>query len=230
MHTAIPDVPDIPAQLDANGNIQVAAIPAIQPIPPVLVPARCRLRLLVASVAYHYYESIKRDQTPQNMNYTLVLKGFYSEYKAILELAEGDKPDVPVLHKNSAPLKWIESFRDCLYRTYGLRKTLLLYIVHESAEVLAKADNPLENSKADGSSGSVIDELIQCLSHDDPLFKSDNTMVYAMLEEAMRRTIYASTIKPFSRSKNGRVAWQSMVSSHADTDKWENLLRIGPSS
>ena len=38
------------------------------------------------------------------MNYTLVLKGFYSEYKAILEFAEEDKLDVPVLHKNSTPL------------------------------------------------------------------------------------------------------------------------------
>ena len=59
---------------------------------------------MVAFTVYHYYDSIIRDQTPQNMNYSLVLKGFYSEYKAILELAKGDKSDVPVLHKNSTPL------------------------------------------------------------------------------------------------------------------------------
>ena len=114
MRTAIPGVPGIAAQLDANGNVIVPAVPAIQPIPPVLVSARCRLRLMVASTAYHYYDSIMRDQTPQNMNYSLVLKGFYSEYEAILELAKEDKPDVPVLHKNSTPLKWIESYLNML--------------------------------------------------------------------------------------------------------------------
>ena len=67
---------------------------------------------------------------------------------------------MPVLHKNSTPLKWIKSFRDCLYRTYGLRKTPLLYVVRDSADVLAKANNPLENDKAYRSSGSVLDELI----------------------------------------------------------------------
>ena len=112
MRTAIQGVPEIAAQLDNDGNVLVEAIPAVMPSPPVLVPAKCCLRLLVASVAYHYYESIVRDQTPQNMNCSLILKGFYSEYEAIVELAEEDKPDVPALHKNSTPLKWIKSFKD----------------------------------------------------------------------------------------------------------------------
>ena len=225
MRTAIPGVPGIAAQLDANGNVVVPAVPAIQPIPPVLVSARCRLRLMVASIAYHYYDSIIRDQTPQNMNYSLVLKGFYSEYEAILELAKEDKPDVPVLHKNSTPLKWIESFRDCLYRTYGLRKTPLLYVVRDQADVPDEEEDPLLAGKAYGASNSVLDELIKRLNHDDPLYKSDNAMVYSMLEEATRGTIYATTIKPFSRSKDGRSAWQAMVSSHAGTDKWEHLFK-----
>ena len=101
MRTVISGVPGIAAQLDANGNVVVPTVPAIQPIPPVLVSARCCLQLMVTSTAYHYYGSIMRDQTPQNMNYSLVLKGFYSEYEVILELAKEDKPDVPVLHKNS---------------------------------------------------------------------------------------------------------------------------------
>ena len=68
------------------------------------------------------------------MNYSLVLKEFYQEYEAVIELADGDKPDVPVLNKNSTPLRWIESFRDCLFRTYSLRKTPLLYVVRENSD------------------------------------------------------------------------------------------------
>jgi hypothetical protein len=44
-----------------------------------------------------------------------------------------------------------------------------------------------------------------------------------MLEEATRGTVYASTVKPYSCKKDGRTAWNSMVSSHAGEDKWEQL-------
>ena len=162
---------------------------------------------MVTLMAYHYFDSIIRDQTRQSMNYSLVLKGFYSEYEAILELSKGDKPDVPVLHKNSTPLKWIESFRDFLYWIYGLRKTSLLYVVQEQAKVPDEETDPLFLAgKAYGASNSVLDELIKHLNHYDPLYKSDNVMVYSMLEEATCGTIYATTIKPFSRSKDGRSA------------------------
>ncbi len=57
------------------------------------------------------------------------------------------------------------------------------------------------------------------------MYKSDNATVYSMLEEATRGTVYASTIKPFSRKKNGRGALLSMISSHAGTEKWEQLFK-----
>ena len=67
-------IPGVPAVLDANGDIVTEAIP---PIPPCVVSARCSLRLKVASIAFHYYASIGREVTPQNMNYTQVLRPFY---------------------------------------------------------------------------------------------------------------------------------------------------------
>ena len=105
------------------------AVPAIPAIPPVLVSARRSLCLKVASIAYHYYTSIGRVPTAANMNYTNVLRAFYAEYEALLTLSEEGKHDVPVLHKNQTPLKWIESFKDLLYRTYGVRTCPLLYII-----------------------------------------------------------------------------------------------------
>jgi hypothetical protein len=223
MRIAIPGVPLVPAVLNANGTVRVAEIPAVPPIPPTLVSAKCALRLKIASVAFHYYTAIGRTATAVNMNYTNVLKDFYVEYESVIALSEESKPNVPVLHKNNTPLKWIESFKDCLFRTYGLRKTPLLYVVREHALVQPEAQDPLLPTKSYGSSGSIVDELIKRLSFTDPLYKSDNATVYAMLEEATRGTVYASTIKPHSRTKNGRSAWLSMVSSHAGIDKWEQL-------
>jgi hypothetical protein len=52
MRIAIPGVPLVPAVLNANGTVRVAEIPAVPPIPPTLVSAKCALRLKIASVAF----------------------------------------------------------------------------------------------------------------------------------------------------------------------------------
>jgi hypothetical protein len=225
MRTSIPGVAAVLETFDDNGNVIIPGVAAVPAIPPVLVSAKCKLRLEVASIAFHYYDSINRDPTPASMNYTNVLKDFYVEFEAIISLSKEQKPDVPLLHKNSTPLKWIESFKDCLFNTYGIRKAPLLYIIRDKSETPTEADDPLTPGFAYGLSGSVLNELIKRLDHSDPLYKSDNATVYSMLEEATRGTVYASTIKPFSRKKNGRGAWLSMISSHAGTEKWEQLFK-----
>ena len=227
MRTSIPGVPGISEQRDPNDNtvILVQAIAAVPPIAPTLVSAKCGLRLKIASIAFHFYESIGRDIKATNMNYSNVLKDFYTEYESVIALSEETKPSVPLLTKNNTPLKWIESFKDCLFRTYGVRKTPLLYVIRDAATPPSEVDDPLVAGKAYGSSGSILDELIARLDHDDPLFKSDNASVYSMMEEATRGSVYASTVKPYSRKKDGRSAWMAMVSSHAGKDKWEQLQK-----
>ena len=227
MRTSIPGVQAVQELRDQADNniILVHAVAAIPPVAPTLVSAKCGLRLKIASVAFHYYISIDRDVKASNMNYSNVLKDFHTEYESVIALSDETKPSVPALSKNNSPLKWIESFRDCLFRTYGLRKTPLLYVIRDDVNPADEFTDPLVAGKAYGSSGSIIDELIARLTHADPLYKSDNASVYSMMEEATRGTIYASTVKPYSRKKDGRSAWKSMVSSHAGTDKWEQLQK-----
>ena len=73
MITTIPGVPAIPVVLTNNGNVLVAAVPAIPPILPLIMPAKSAHRLLVASVAWHYYTDTGRVVTNSNMHYTNVL-------------------------------------------------------------------------------------------------------------------------------------------------------------
>jgi hypothetical protein len=215
-------IPGIPAITDANGVVVTAAIPAV---PPCIVSAKCSLRLQVASDAFHYYASIGRQPTPANMNYTNVLRSFYVEWEALIKMSNEAKPSVPVISKHQPPIKWIESFKDCLFRTYGVRNCPILYVIRENADTPPEVNDPLVLGCAYGRSGSILDELISRLVHTDPLFKSDNASVYSLLEEATRGTIYASTIKPYATRKNGRQAWLSMISSHAGNDKWEQLQK-----
>jgi hypothetical protein len=233
MRTPIAGVPGIPglAQIMAPDGLAIAvpAVPAVLPIPGspgVIVSALCAKRLKVASIevasiAFHYYTSIGRTPVPSNMNYTTVLRDFYIEWEAVLTLNKEDKASVPVLSKQVPPLKWIESFKNHLYNTFGIRKCPLLYVVREDAVVATEVDDPLQPGKSYGESGSVVDELIKRMSHTNPLFNNDNAMVFALLDQATRGTIYAMTIKPYARKKDGRTAFMTLISSHAGKDKWE---------
>ena len=142
----VPGIQGIPAIMNAAGDEEVAAIQAVPPIPGVagvLISAICSKRLKVASVAFHYYESIGRTHTPINMNFSNVLRAFHIEWEALLTLNEEDKVSVPVLSKQVPPLKWIKSFKNHLYNTFGIRKCPLLYVVREDAVVPQEADDLL---------------------------------------------------------------------------------------
>jgi len=217
-------IPAVPAVMDAVDPLLVV-LPPVPAIPACTMPANCLKRLKIASVAYHYYISIGREPTPANMNFTRVLRSFHIESEAIKKLAKQTKPDVPVLNKNTPPTKWLESFRDCLYRTYGVRGASLSYVIREEPLVPAEVDDPLVAGSAFGSSGSVLEELIKRLAHTHPLFKSDDAAVSSLLEEAARGTRFEATIKTFTKRKQGRNAYLAIVSSHAGVDKWETIQK-----
>ena len=68
----IPMVPAVAAVTDGDGNVIQTAVPAVPAIPgtqPVPIPARSTTRLLVASIAYHYYVDTGRAVTPASMHY-----------------------------------------------------------------------------------------------------------------------------------------------------------------
>jgi hypothetical protein len=68
-------------------------------------------------------------------------------------------------------------------------------------------------------------EMIARASHGHPLFREDNSSVYYKLEEAMRATSYAASIKPYQRTKNGRDAWLALFNQYAGKDKWEAEIK-----
>ena len=238
--TGIPGTPAIlavaavPAVVQ-NGNVIQAAVPAIAGVPgipaihPVPIPARSTMRLLIASVAFHYYRDTGRSMTPANMHFNNVLRDFYVEWLALETMADNDAPTLPLLSKNNPPLKWCESFKQYLYAKFGVRKVPLLYVIRENEDVTPEAEDTLLEGKAYGESGSLLSDLIARLSHDSPLYKSDNATLYTLLEEATRNSTYAPTIKPYARTKNGRSAWFAILTSHVGIDKWEKIERVNSS-
>ena len=113
-------------------------------------------------------------------------------------LSQECKPEVPKITKNVNPLRWLESFKDCLFRTFGVRGCPSLYVVRGNEDVPLDEDDPLQPGKSYGSSSSVLEEMMQRLTRRNTLFMNDNASVYSMLEEETRSTIYAPTIKPYT--------------------------------
>ena len=224
----IPMVPAVAAVTDDNGDVVQAAIPAVPAVPgiqSVPIPARSTTRLLVASVAYHYYVDTGREVTHAKMHYTNVLHEFNVEWEAMQTMSEQDKPTLPLLSKTNPPLKWCESFKNFLYATFGVRTVPLLYVIRDEVDVPNEEEDPLQAGKAYGRSGSVLEDCILRVSHTHPLFRGDNATVYGYIEEAARGSAYAHTIKPFGRTKNGRAAWLAIVTSHVGINQWEKIER-----
>ena len=101
----------------------------------------------------------------------------------------------------------------------------LAYVTRTNEDVPAVAP-PLQVGQLHSDEhGSIEGELIARASHTHALFRDDNAAVYYALEEAMRSTSYAASIKPFQRSKNGHGALLALTNQYAGNDKWEVEIR-----
>ena len=157
----IPAAAGIQAELNDDGTEIFPAVPPIPAQPGLIISAKCSMRLKIASKAWHYYKSIDRAVTPLNMHFVQVLKDFNIEHEAITKRAKIDKPDVPKITRNTTPLRWIESFNDCLYRTFGIRDCPLSYVTRANNIVPSEIDDPLLPRRSFGISGSVVEELVK---------------------------------------------------------------------
>ena len=117
-----------------------------------------------------------------------------------------------------------KSFTDCFSSSFGSRGPLVCVLL-EDPEVPDEVIDPLLPSCYCGESGSLIAELESRLSHSGPIFKNDNTTIYMKIEEAARGTPVESTIKSFSCRKDGRGAFQALISNHAGEVKHHSISK-----
>ena len=190
-------------------------------------------RLIVAANAASYYSSIDRVMTTANMHYINVLMHFKHEWEAYQDLKEKDDPKVPKINDRDVDrkiIRWVPIFKDAMSRTYG-SKGPLSYILRDDPAVPDELSDPLQaNANGNvvsyfGRSGSLLEELIHRLPHSGPIFKNDNASVFGKIEEAARGTSVESTIKSFTRSKDGRGAFAALVANHAGEAKYRSIMK-----
>ena len=194
------------------------------PRPPYTFGAKSQKRLGAACDIVCYYETVGRPLTAANMRYTTIIRNFAEQWKALND-RKGEEIEVPKVTRSLPVLKWVEAFQDFLHRKIGARGIPLAYVVRETVQVPPIVP-PLATDRPHSIMyGSVEAELIARASHDHPLFRDDNSSVYYLLEEALRGTSLAPSLKPFQRGKDGRSAVMSVTSQYAGLDKWEAELK-----
>jgi hypothetical protein len=186
--------------------------------------AKSQKRLAVACEIVRYYETVGRPLTAGNLAWDTVLKNFEIQWKALKTKKDGDEPETPKVTKGLNIMKWSDSFFDFLNRCIGVRMIPLVYVVRPEETpptITALAAGQPHSTEA----GCIERELIDRASHNHPLFRDDSATVYYKLEEATRGTSFAASIKPFQRTKNGRGAYNAIISQFAGEDKWEGEIK-----
>ena len=190
------------------------------PTPPFVFGAKSQQRLLVASDAVRFYETIGRNLTASNLQWSTVLIHFKDLWKALVDRKNADEPDTPRITKALPIMKWTEAFVDHLNRCIGVRTVPLSYVIRNNV-TRDLACPPLKtNQPYSELHGSVQGDLIARASHTHGLYNDDNATVYYKLEEACRTTTYAASIAPFQKKKDGRSAFLALKSQYAGDDKW----------
>jgi hypothetical protein len=201
-----------------------AAVGATIATPPFTFGAKSQQRLICATKLVRYYDTIGRSNTAANLQWMPVMKNFSEQWQALEDKKADNEPEVPKISKQLPILKWTEAYTDYAHRVIGDRTIPLYYVIRP------EVDAPPIGPQAAGTPhsvehGSIETDLIYHASHGHPLFRGDNQAMYYKLEEATRGTIYAPSIKPFQKSKDGRGAWFAVVNQYAGKDKWEAEIK-----
>ena len=153
------------------------------------------------------------------------MKNFDVQWTALKEKKGEDSPETPKISKALPVIKWTEAFQDFLNRKIGNRNIPLAYIIRDEPKPPAMALPLAPGQPHSFEHGSVEAELIAWASHTHALFRNDNSDLYFLLEEAMRGTSYAASIRLFQQNRDGEAAWKALTSQYAGKDKWEAEIK-----
>ena len=199
----------------ANANEQIAQLP-------FSFSANSIHRLKIAHRCIKYYALIGRTLTPQNLTWP-ILQIFNQHWQIIDEQKEADNSAGPKVGKDTQNLSYFEDhFIEWCDTNVGLQGAKYKYVIRNNptAPLPLAIDLPYAEEF-----GSVEEELAAYCTHEHPRFRQDNATVFTILEKALRNTAFYSTLRPFSRSKNGREAWIALRSQYLGEDKRRAEIR-----
>ncbi len=187
----------------------------------VPIPAAAIQRIQTACFAARYYEMIGREVDARSMAWSRI-KGFRDLITINDEYNEPDPIKPP--SKNSKIVEWTETLEEYLRGVRGIRKIPLSYLIRDEVEPgpISAYPNGYNFPYAPEYS-SFQEELISRATHTHPTYATDNEMLYHLVSTALADTPFMTSIKRHRHGKNGRGAYQDLVTHHSGTTKWNDL-------
>ena len=112
----------------------------------------------------------------------------------------------------------------CLLSAYGYHGPLC-YVLCDNTDAPGEYKDPILLNTYYGQSEILLEEFIERLPHEGPIFKNDNATVYMMIDQAVQGSSIGSTIKSYSRKNYGRLAFKALISNHAGETKYRGIMK-----
>ena len=195
--------------------------------PPFPFGAKVQKRLKQTCKLVCFYNTVGKDYMLTALWYTVV-NNFYYQWMALEGRKEAEAQTVPKVVKELSILYWSDAFNDHLSRCIGEWMVPLIYVVRKNVTpTVALGARMTDRPHAVGTEeedGLIERDLISFAGHAHPLFKDNSTMVYFKLEEAMRGTQFAASLKPYQLKKDGCGTYLAILGQYTGKDKWEKEL------
>ena len=131
----------------------------------------------------------------------------------------------PKISKNQAVHKWIDAFILHLSQTVGVRNAHVGYVVRAIVAVDATPPAHQAGDPHSVETGSIEGDLTACITHNHPLYKVDNSLVFDMIKIATWGHDIAATIAPFHCARDGHGALLALKSQHAGKAIYNQLVK-----
>ena len=200
-----------------------AAAGALREVEAYTVTAKSMIRLDGARMAVRYYEKVDRPLTAADISWPIV-KSLVEHWMALMEKKKSDIGQPPKLTKEKPIYKWLESLDQYLSDKIGARDAPLQYLTRENVAVPAILPPRAAGQPYSEGYESIEEELVERLSHTNNLYKSDNNMLFQIVDRSVQGHEVSATIAPFRRTQNGRGAVLAIRNQHAGNHVWDAMV------
>jgi len=212
-----------PPKIPATGTAAVAA-GRLREIQAYEVYAKSKMGLKGVKLIVKFYDDVGHPLDSDNMAWP-VIKRFLEQWKALMEHKNVENGTPPKITKNQAVHKWIDAFTLHLSQKVGLHNAPVGYVVRVVAAVDATPPARQAGDPHSMETGSIEGDLTAHMTHNHPIYKVDNGLVFDMIKNAVWGHDVAATIAPFRCARDGCGALLTLKSQHAGKAIYDQLVK-----
>lgn len=183
--------------------------------PAFVFEAKSQMRLAATCDIARYYTIVGRDTSVAIIRCNPVIRNFKDQQKDLKNRRKDEEAKAPKISKVLPVTKWSEALTDFLHSAVEIRMIPLTYTVREIATPTRELQALLPDVTHSEDHSSIEEEILELSSRTHQLVRNYSARVYYHLEEATRGNHYASLIKLYQHSKNGRDTWLAIGNTYS---------------